>query len=717
MEAPNYEEAGENLLKSGNFEEAIKVYDAAIKLSPNNPEYHFKIGIAFESTGKLQEALREFKTATSLDSSNSKYHGALGRLLLDLKEFGESQVEIDKAIALDPKDADYHIERAKLLSKNEKYQEALAEIKIAEEFNPNSVSLHLSKSSILFALKRYENAIQELDIAISLEPRNPQAHADKALNLEHQGRYEDAIREYDAAIELNPEDPEIYVSKSAVLRGMKKYNEANDELEKAIKLEPNNPRYLRFKFDILEDKRKFEDFERTKKTEETKLNYDKNARITVHDTVSIPSFKDLSNFEYLLTKTVPERILLNGAHYIQVAFFVTNLRVGITNLDGSGANFIWYQFLTSADVGRFKMPHVPTGATGLTQYVGAKIGQTVATSIILGINRDALNLTAADGTWMSIKDKSAQALLNLIKKVYTNGKEVSLLLLQAQEKEKDHDLVGTLNLFKKAVELDPQIPNAEYVEGNLEYVTGEYGRALTKLEAAAEKAPNDSSVILLLADCYYALQKFSQASRTVEEHIARGLNPSRDLITKKPLYDLFAGKIDLALEEAERHVRSEPADSETVAIYAAACAASGSKEVAFTNLSQAVKFSPDKRTKFSVYVAKGFMMANDRVSAARIVNESLTFDPANTELIELKNQLGEVESSKDNEVKSLIDSYKILGLQQGVGKEIIEAVYQTLVKQYHPDSNAGATPAVKKIAEEKMKEITEAYKEVMSHLN
>lgn len=724
MESPNYEETGDKLLKGGNFEEAIKVYEAAIKLAPNNPEYHFKIGMALESIGNFQEALKEFKIAISMDSNISRYHDALGRLLFDLKEFGDSQVEIDRAIALEPKKADYHLEKAKLLTKNEKYQEAMAEIETAEKLEPNSVSLHLSKSSIFFALRRYENAVQELDVAISFEPSNPQAHADKGQSLERLGRYEDAVREYDTAIKLSPNNPELYVSKATVLRGMKKYDEADAEVEKAINLKPNDPRYRRFKFDILEDKRKFEELERVKEKGGTGVNYEKTNQLSPrdkgyqslpHNTALIPSFKDLSNFEYLITKSVPERILLNGEHYVGVAFYITNLRVGVMNLDGSNGYWIWYHMLKNAEVGKFKLPKVPTGATPISGYVGAKIGQLVARSIMLGVSRDAIFLRDSNGNWLSIKDKSANDLVDVIRKTYTIGKEVSSMLIQAQEREANDDIAGVLSLFRKAVELDPRIPNAEYVEGSLEFAVGEYGRALSKFRAAVNKTPTDSSVIYLLAECYYALHEFDQASATIEEYLSKGLTPTDGILSRRPLYDLFAGKISQALEEARERVKMEPADSETVAIYAACCAAAGYTEDALTNLKQAIKFSPSKRTKFSINVARGFIMANDHDSAERIVKESLSFDPYNQELIDLNNQFEGNKPNKINGTKTLANSYNILGLQPGVSKEIIEAVYQTLVKQYHPDSNIGATPALKKIAEEKMKEITEAYKEIMSH--
>ena len=51
--------------------------------------------------------------------------------------------------------------------------------------------------------------------------------------------------------------------------------------------------------------------------------------------------------------------------------------------------------------------------------------------------------------------------------------------------------------------------------------------------------------------------------------------------------------------------------------------------------------------------------------------------------------------------------YDILEVSRKASKEIIEKAYKTLAKKYHPDLQT--TEADKKIAEEKMKKINEAY--------
>ena len=55
----------------------------------------------------------------------------------------------------------------------------------------------------------------------------------------------------------------------------------------------------------------------------------------------------------------------------------------------------------------------------------------------------------------------------------------------------------------------------------------------------------------------------------------------------------------------------------------------------------------------------------------------------------------------------------ILGLKATASKEDIKSTYRRLAKEYHPDKLAGISEVVKKIAEEKFKEVSEAYEYLM----
>ena len=57
------------------------------------------------------------------------------------------------------------------------------------------------------------------------------------------------------------------------------------------------------------------------------------------------------------------------------------------------------------------------------------------------------------------------------------------------------------------------------------------------------------------------------------------------------------------------------------------------------------------------------------------------------------------------------DPYEILGVQRGASEEEIKKAYKRLSRKYHPDANVNNPLA--ELAEEKFKEVQEAYDEIM----
>ncbi len=61
------------------------------------------------------------------------------------------------------------------------------------------------------------------------------------------------------------------------------------------------------------------------------------------------------------------------------------------------------------------------------------------------------------------------------------------------------------------------------------------------------------------------------------------------------------------------------------------------------------------------------------------------------------------------------DPYEVLGVPRGASEEQIKSAYRDLAKKYHPDNYSGSP--LQDLADEKMKEINEAYDAIISQLS
>jgi DnaJ-like protein len=69
----------------------------------------------------------------------------------------------------------------------------------------------------------------------------------------------------------------------------------------------------------------------------------------------------------------------------------------------------------------------------------------------------------------------------------------------------------------------------------------------------------------------------------------------------------------------------------------------------------------------------------------------------------------------DYESRHVTTYYDILGVARNANAEEIKRAYRKLAQDYHPDKLAGVPPAVKKLAEEKFKDVQEAYEILSKH--
>ncbi len=61
----------------------------------------------------------------------------------------------------------------------------------------------------------------------------------------------------------------------------------------------------------------------------------------------------------------------------------------------------------------------------------------------------------------------------------------------------------------------------------------------------------------------------------------------------------------------------------------------------------------------------------------------------------------------------MTDPYKVLGVKYDADDDEIKKAYRNLSRRYHPDANVGKSPAEQAAAEEKFKEVQQAYDQIM----
>ena len=258
----------------GDFEQAKKAYQKAVKLDANSWSIHYRLALDYIRTNDYKNAEDELEKSLELKpfaegvrfllasvyAHNSKYDEAireylglldkplvelgelevryaLAQLYVKLNDLEKAEIECHKILEKDPQDANAHFYIGYIYSESSKEDNAIKEFSRAIELNPSHSSA-MNSLSYLYAL-RGEN----LDYALSLVKKALEFDPSNSAYLDtlgwvyfKKGDMENALRYLENASVL-AKDAEIYEHLGDVYMEMGKLSDARKNWRRSLELD------------------------------------------------------------------------------------------------------------------------------------------------------------------------------------------------------------------------------------------------------------------------------------------------------------------------------------------------------------------------------------------------------------------------------------------------------------------------------------------------
>jgi tetratricopeptide (TPR) repeat protein/ADP-heptose:LPS heptosyltransferase len=197
-------------------------YDAAIEWTARanredpKTDYVLSLGTALEQQGLHEEALKAFDKAAQLKPDDAESRARLANVLVQLKRPADAILNADHALRLDPGLAyAFHV-RGRALETLKRFDESLADSRQACALDPDNAAMSVNVGYALMLLGRYEEALPWFDRALQLQPDHVTALINKAQSLTQIRRFDEAFAIYDQVKAIDPDNVDVQWNLSLV---------------------------------------------------------------------------------------------------------------------------------------------------------------------------------------------------------------------------------------------------------------------------------------------------------------------------------------------------------------------------------------------------------------------------------------------------------------------------------------------------------------------
>ena len=213
----SYLNEAQQLVADGKLNQAIQMYQEALKVDPQNPAIYVTVSRLQVLYGDYDHAEENIGTALMLNDKNALARAVSGWVMAKKKQYLQGEVELGNALELDPNNALAYAYRAEL------YKDML--------------------DAGLGDFTTIDKAINDSKKAIELDATQFEVRRSRGLVLEVTGNYEEAIAEFQVALEMNPNLAELYIALARNYRVLAKepadFGRALEALNRAIALRPD----------------------------------------------------------------------------------------------------------------------------------------------------------------------------------------------------------------------------------------------------------------------------------------------------------------------------------------------------------------------------------------------------------------------------------------------------------------------------------------------
>ena len=198
---------GSTLQSLGRREEALRAFDKAVQLKPDDADLWVNLGNILIELERPIDAVLSFQHALTLNPRHWDAANKSGFLFYGLKDFEAALTQFDLCDRLQPNQALTLQARALAFRGLRRFEQSLADNLRSYEIDPDIIETRNNIGDALRSLEHHQEALQWFDKALELQPNHIGALNNKAFLLGQMHRFDEAFAMYDRMKALNLSNP------------------------------------------------------------------------------------------------------------------------------------------------------------------------------------------------------------------------------------------------------------------------------------------------------------------------------------------------------------------------------------------------------------------------------------------------------------------------------------------------------------------------------
>ncbi|HLH29967.1 MAG TPA: tetratricopeptide repeat protein [Terriglobia bacterium] len=218
----------------------ISLWEDSVTKSPDKPRPHFNLGQAYQDAQRLPEAVREYQAALKLKPDIHAAYSNISAIYLDQGQFDKAEQFLKQVTSLAPDFTEGFINLAVLYIRTQQPDKAVAAVDRALEISPDSFAAHFNKGEALTQKGNFKLAVESYKKAAYLRPDLISFKLALGAAYARAGDLGSAEKQF-TELTSSPLAAEAYRNLGALYSEQGRLDEALKDLQQAVQLRPSFP--------------------------------------------------------------------------------------------------------------------------------------------------------------------------------------------------------------------------------------------------------------------------------------------------------------------------------------------------------------------------------------------------------------------------------------------------------------------------------------------